>query len=99
MNENDREGRTSISRASTLEETGEFWDSHSLDDYVKETPEVTFDLRGSAPASDHPLTLTCTPNSKPRPASADFPPRPLSIVGSPRNCNLFHNSVLCQFRL
>ena len=45
MNENDQEGRTSISRASTLEETGEFWDSHSLDDYAKETPEVTFDLR------------------------------------------------------
>ena len=45
MNENDQEGRTGISRVSTLEETGEFWDSHSLGDYTKETPEVTFDLR------------------------------------------------------
>ena len=44
MNENDQEGRTSISRVSTLEEIGEFWDSHSLGDYDKETTEVTFDL-------------------------------------------------------
>ncbi len=45
MNENERQGRTSISRVSTLEETGEFWDSHSLGDYAKETTEVSFDVR------------------------------------------------------
>ncbi len=45
MNENDQEGRTGISRVSTLEEIGEFWDSHSLGDYAKETTEVAFDLR------------------------------------------------------
>ena len=45
MNENDQKGRTSISKASTPEEIGEFWDSHSLTDYADETPEVAFELR------------------------------------------------------
>ena len=45
MNENDQKGRTSISKASTPEEIGEFWDSHSLTDYAGETPEVAFELR------------------------------------------------------
>ena len=45
MNDGDREGRTPISQASTLEEIGAFWDSHSLADYAEETPEVSFELR------------------------------------------------------
>lgn len=45
MNESDQEGRTTISQASTLEEIGAFWDSHSLVDYAEETPEVSFELR------------------------------------------------------
>ena len=45
MNENDQKGRTSISKVSTPEEIGEFWDSHSLADYAEETHEVAFELR------------------------------------------------------
>ena len=45
MNESNREGRSSISGASTVEEIGEFWDSHSLAEYAEETAEVSFELR------------------------------------------------------
>lgn len=45
MNENNQKGRTSISKANTPEEIGEFWDSHSLADYAEETHEVAFELR------------------------------------------------------
>jgi hypothetical protein len=37
--------RTSISKASTLEEVAEFWDNHSLADYWDETHEVEFEVR------------------------------------------------------
>lgn len=43
MNEN--ENLTSISQARTLEEIGEFWDTHSLDDYWDQTHEVEFEVR------------------------------------------------------
>ena len=36
---------TSISKARTLEEIAEFWDTHSLDDYWDETLEVDFEVR------------------------------------------------------
>ncbi len=35
----------SISKARTLEEIGEFWDTHSLDDYWDQTHEVEFEVR------------------------------------------------------
>ncbi len=37
--------KTSISKARTLEEIGEFWDNHSLADYWDETKEVEFNVR------------------------------------------------------
>lgn len=43
MNENEK--LTSISQARTLEEIGEFWDTHSLDDYWDQTHEVEFEVR------------------------------------------------------
>ena len=43
MSENDE--LTSISKASTLEEIAEFWDTHSLADYWDETHEATFEVR------------------------------------------------------
>lgn len=43
MSEN--EELTSISKASTLEEIAEFWDTHSLADYWDETHEATFEVR------------------------------------------------------
>lgn len=45
MSEGNRERESSISRGSTVEEMGEFWDSHSLADHPEETAEVTFELR------------------------------------------------------
>ena len=36
---------TSISKAKTLNEIADFWDSHSLDDYWDQTHEVEFELR------------------------------------------------------
>jgi len=39
--------KTSISKASTLEEIGEFWDNHSLADYWDQTKEVEFKIRAT----------------------------------------------------
>ena len=39
-----REERTSISRATTPQKIGEFWDSHSLSDYWENTHEVSFEV-------------------------------------------------------
>jgi uncharacterized protein YfaS (alpha-2-macroglobulin family) len=36
---------TSISKARTLEEIADFWDTHSLDDYWDQTYEVEFEVR------------------------------------------------------
>jgi len=46
MSENNEDKMiTSISKASTLEEIGKFWDTHSLDDYWDQTHEVEFEVR------------------------------------------------------
>ena len=37
--------RTGISKARTLEEIADFWDTHSLDDYWDQTHEVVFEVR------------------------------------------------------
>lgn len=40
-----QDNKTSISKADTLEEIGEFWDEHSLADYWDQTEEVEFKIR------------------------------------------------------
>ncbi len=45
MSENKDRQITNISKAQTLEEIGEFWDTHSLDDYWEETHEAEFEVR------------------------------------------------------
>jgi hypothetical protein len=47
MSENKNTKLSSISQAETLEEIGEFWDTHSLDDYWEETREVEFEMRAA----------------------------------------------------
>ena len=47
MNENKNTQLSSISQAETLEEIGEFWDTHSLDDYWDKTREVEFEVRAT----------------------------------------------------
>ena len=44
MSEND-EKLSSISKARTIEEIAEFWDTHSLADYWDQTHEVEFEVR------------------------------------------------------
>ena len=39
--------KTSISKANTPEEIGEFWDNHSLADYWDQTEAVEFQIRAS----------------------------------------------------
>lgn len=44
------EGKTSISKASSYEEMGEFWDTHDLTDYLDDSQIVDFntsDIRSS----------------------------------------------------
>jgi hypothetical protein len=45
MSESKKTQLSSISQAETLEEIGEFWDTHSLDDHWDETREVEFEVR------------------------------------------------------
>jgi len=45
MKENEDAKVTSISKAQSLEEIADFWDSHSLADYWDQTHEVEFELR------------------------------------------------------
>ncbi len=45
MKKNKDEQITSISKARTLEEIADYWDTHSLDDHWDETYEVNFEVR------------------------------------------------------
>jgi len=45
MNEKSDTTLTGISKARTLEEIADFWDSHSLADYWDQTHEVEFEVR------------------------------------------------------
>ena len=45
MNESEERRLTSISKAETLDEIAEFWDTHSLADYWDQTREVEFEVR------------------------------------------------------
>lgn len=45
MSDPEQPAVTSISHAATLEEIGDFWDTHSLADYADEIHEVEFEVR------------------------------------------------------
>jgi len=45
MKKNKDEQITSISKAGTLEEIADYWDTHSLADHSDETHEVNFEVR------------------------------------------------------
>ena len=45
MNESEETRLTSISKARTLDEIADFWDTHSLADYWDQTREVEFEVR------------------------------------------------------
>ena len=44
------EGRTSISKASSYEEIGEFWDTHDLTDYLDDSQIVDFNTSDVQPS-------------------------------------------------
>ena len=45
MNESENAQQTDISKADTLEDIADFWDTHSLADYWDQTHEVEFEVR------------------------------------------------------
>jgi predicted nucleic acid-binding protein len=45
MNESEETRLTSLSKARTLDEIADFWDTHSLADYWDQTREVEFEVR------------------------------------------------------
>src|SRR5205085_11445742 len=45
LSKDDEVQGTSISRAHTLQEIADFWDTHSLDDYWDQTHNVVFEIR------------------------------------------------------
>ena len=45
ISESDGQNLTSISKAQTLEEIGDFWDEHSLADFRDQTHAVDFEMR------------------------------------------------------
>jgi hypothetical protein len=47
MSENNKLKTTPISKASTLDEIADFWDTHSLADYEDQTTEVEFEVRAN----------------------------------------------------
>ncbi len=47
MSENNENQITSISKAQTLGEIADFWDTHSLADYWDQTHEVEFEVRAT----------------------------------------------------
>jgi len=47
MNKSESAGQTSISKAETLDEIAEFWDTHSLADYWDQTREAEFEVRAT----------------------------------------------------
>ena len=53
MNKDNNSKQTSISKARSLEEIAEFWDTHSLDDYWDQTHEVEFEVRAKRWPQDY----------------------------------------------
>jgi hypothetical protein len=54
MSENEDTPMTSISKARTLEEIANYWDTHSLSDHWDQTHEVEFEIRAKR---RHRITL------------------------------------------
>ncbi len=47
--------RSSVSRAASLEEMGEFWDRHDLTDFDTDASDVDFEVRNAVPVEPHLL--------------------------------------------
>jgi hypothetical protein len=47
MSDGEKEPKTTISKAQSIQEIGEFWDAHSLADHWDETEETSFEVRAT----------------------------------------------------
>ena len=52
----DANKHSSISNATSLEEIGEFWDTHDFTDYDTDAPDVSFNITRSVPIEADLLT-------------------------------------------
>ncbi|MDI6794954.1 MAG: CopG family antitoxin [bacterium] len=50
--------RSSISKAQSYKEIGEFWDTHDLDEYWEQTKPVEFELDIQSETTYYPLDIT-----------------------------------------
>jgi hypothetical protein len=50
-----KKSKTSISKATSYKEIGEFWDTHSLADYREKTKPVSFDVNIQSEVTYFPL--------------------------------------------
>ena len=85
MNESEDTRLTSISKARTLDEIADFWDTHSLADYWDQTHEVEFEVRAKR---RHRVTLarSYTRALRYRPEYVGSCQRHWSISGWRRDC-------------
>jgi len=51
-------GRSSISKARSYKEIGEFWDTHDLADYWEQTQPVEFEVDIQSEVTYYPLDIT-----------------------------------------
>ncbi len=51
-------GRSSISKARSYKEIGEFWDTHDLADYGEQTQPVEFEVDIQSEVTYYPLDIT-----------------------------------------
>jgi hypothetical protein len=54
------ERKSSISKAKTYQEIGEFWDSHDLGDYWKQTKPADLEIEIASEATYYPLDMRLT---------------------------------------
>lgn len=77
MKKDKKTGCTGISNANTLEEIGDFWDTHSLADHWDETHEVVFDVRAQ---HRRRITIDPEPYVKVEPQARTRGPLPDTLV-------------------
>lgn len=72
------EGKTSISKAGSYEEIGEFWDNHDFTDYLDDSQIVDFntsDIRSSPTKSTSTSRPTWPRKSAPSPSAKEYQAR------------------------
>ena len=79
MNENNRNERTSISKVRTSRQIGQFWDSHSLDDYSTQVREVSLEIDASL-SRDRAATVADSRKRKVKKSDPQYMPDKFSRI-------------------